>query len=248
MRDIKAKFVLFYCTIGIVESLPLNQMCSCLYVVRFLLPSTGQQVHFQCIWISQPFCSSFAPVTHVTSLTGYAANEFLMSRRERKEWSDAFRSRRGSQKLANPGWWFRNIRDERRTWIHDAFWKPPDSVPSSCVFITGHECLQCTGTHTLLSPFCHPADNRDVNQIFSLNIFKEKKKSNVWFKFILAVFYDSKKKKKTRSKLPHQEFMTLSLNHAASFFSSKNISLEFLMHCYIHTLTQRLIHFTIRTF
>lgn len=89
VRDSKAKFVLFYCTIGIVESLPLNQMCSWWYVVRFLLPSTGQQVHFQCIWISQPFCSSFAPVTHVTSLTGYASNEFLMSWRERKEWSSA---------------------------------------------------------------------------------------------------------------------------------------------------------------
>lgn len=54
------------------------------------------------------------------------------------------------------------------------------------------------------------------------------------------MFYDSEKKtkkNKTRSKQPLQEFMTLSLNHAASFFSGKNISLEFLMHCYIRTFT-----------
>lgn len=176
-RTLMQNFHFLYCVIGIVNSLPCHQMCLLCYVMRLLLPSTGQQVHFQCVWIGQPLRCGFAPVTRVTSLTGYAANEFLMSWIEHGEWSDAFHSPRGSQKLTNPEWWLRNISDGRRTWIHDALWKllhltssGSDSVLASCVFMTvGHERLKYTGTHTLLSSFCHPADNWDQSQNIFIN-------------------------------------------------------------------------------
>lgn len=75
---------------------------------------------------------------------------------------------------------------------------------------------------------------------FSPWIFSKKKKNPTYdlnSYFLCFMIPKKQNKKKTRSKLPHQEFMTLSFNHAASFFSGKNISLEFLMHCYIRTLT-----------
>lgn len=166
-------------------------------------PTSSFPVHLDQPTFLQQFCSRDS-----CHQSDWLCIKWIPNELERAE-GVIFRSRRGSQKLANPGWWLRNIRDERWTWIHHAFWKLLQlrssgsySVLSSCVFITvGHECLQCTAMHTLLSPFCRPADNRDVNQIFSLNIFKEKKNPTYDLNSYFLCFMIPKKTPKNSSQI-----------------------------------------------
>lgn len=149
-------------------------MCPWLSVARFLLQSSGQQVHFQCVWISQTFCSSFAPVTHVTSLTGYAANEFLMSWRERKERSDAFRSRSGSQKLGEPGM----VTQEHQRWVAGlnltrfgscCVWGALAQTLFCPAAQSGHKCLQYRNAHFVVP-------QTEIRSDFFLEYFSRKKK------------------------------------------------------------------------